>query len=61
MQTIEINPEINGYLPSAEVALLFPPMIKLNIAPPVRSSDWASFSVEWDDTPALRGTALDDF
>jgi len=50
-----------GLLPPAEVALLFPPMIKLNVAPPVRSSDWIPAGEEWDDSPALRCTALDDF
>ncbi len=61
MQTIEANPVIKGYLAPPEVALLLPPMIKLNAAPPVRSSDWTPFSDEWEDTPALRCTALDDF
>jgi hypothetical protein len=61
MQTIETNPMVKGFLPLAEVALLFPPMIKLDVAPPVRSSDWTPYNGDWDDTPAVRCTALDDF
>jgi len=61
MQTIEINPVTKGFLPHTEIALLFPLLLELNPAPPVRSSDWIPFAEEWDDTPALRCTALDDF
>jgi hypothetical protein len=61
MQTIAPNPVIMGYLPLPEVALLLPPMSKLDVPPPVKSSDWSPSSEEWDDTPPLRCTALDDF
>jgi hypothetical protein len=61
MQTNATNPVIIGFLPPPEVALLLPPMIQLNVPPPVKFSDRAPFSDEWDDTPPLRCTALDDF
>lgn len=61
MQTIEANPVIRGFLPPAEVALLLPPMNKLSSTPSLKSSDWTPFGEEWEDTPPLRCTALDDF
>ena len=61
MQTIATNSLIMGLLPPAEVVLLLPPMFNLNADPPTRSSDWKPFTEEWDDTPPLRCTALDDF
>ena len=61
MQTVETKPVIKGPLAPSEVALFFPPMIKLSAVSPVRPTDWNPFSGEWDDTPAVRCTALDDF
>jgi hypothetical protein len=61
MQTIATNPVIMGFLPPPEVALLLPPTSKLNVPSPVKSSDWSPSPDDWDDTPPLRCTALDDF